>query len=501
MGAVIGVVALVLGLLGALFLVGLVFASRYRKVGPNEVMIVSGRRSRYLDASTGQTLPRNYRIVKGGGTVIMPILERVDDLSLEIMTIDVITPKVYTSKGVPLTVDGVAQVKIRGDDVSIATAAEQFLSKNTNEIKNVALQTLEGHLRAILGTLSVEEIYQDRDAFAQRVQEVAAGDLANMGLQIVSFTIRDIHDDQGYLDALGQARTAEVKRDAQIGQANADRDARIQAARAMQTAREAELEAQARVAEAEKSFQVQKAAYDAEVNRRRAEAEQAGNIQIAIERQKVRAEEVQIEVIERQKNIEVQKQEALRREQELEANVRRPAEAERFRIETIANASRYQREAEAQAEAAVIRARGEAEATAAQMRGLAEAQVIQAQGEAEAKAMSQKAAAWADYNQAAVLERLLEQMPAIASAISQPLSKMDKIVIIGNGGGDTGTGASRITRDVTDIIAQMPAAIEALTGIDVLAAIQNLAPIKTTDHHAQGNGRADIVDAPPATNR
>ena len=493
MGAVLGVSALVIGLLGALFLVGIIFASRYRKVGPNEVMVISGRRGRYIEPATGETVTRNYRIVKGGGTVVLPILERVDDLSLEIMTIDVITPKVYTSKGVPLTVDGVAQVKIRGDDISIATAAEQFLSKSTQEIKNVALQTMEGHLRAILGTLSVEEIYQDRDAFAQRVQEVAAGDMANMGLQIVSFTIRDIRDDQGYLDALGQARTAEVKRDAQIGQANADRDARIQAARAMQTAREAEFEAQARVAEAEKAFNVQKASYDAEVNRRNAEAEQAYNIQNAIERQKVRAEEVQIEVVERQKNIEVQKQEALRREQELEASVRRPAEAERFRIETLANANRYQREAEAQAEAAVIRTRGEAEATAAQLRGLAEAQVIQAQGEAQAAAMSQKATAWAEYNQAAVLERLLEQLPAIASAISQPLSKMDKIVVIGSG--DGGTGVSRITRDVTDIIAQMPAAVEALTGIDVLATIQGLAPLKTTD--GRGNGRPDIVEVPP----
>ncbi len=499
MDAIFGVGILVFAVLGAFFLVVAIAASRYKKVGPNEVLVISGRTHRYLDPVSGDSLSRNYRIVKGGGTVVLPVIERMDDLSLEIMTIDVATPKVYTSKGVALTVDGVAQVKVRGDDVSIATAAEQFLSKSTDEIKNVALQTLEGHQRAILGTLSVTQIYKDRDAFAQKVLEVAADDLAKMGLQIVSFTIRDISDDQGHLDALGQARTAEVKRDAKIGQANADRDAsieaakaeseaRIEAAKATQNAVEAEYESKARQAESEKKFSVEKAAYDAEVNRRQAESEQAFHIQIAIEKQKVRAEELQIEVIEGQKGIQVQQQEALRRERELEATVRRPAEAERFRIQTIAEAQLYEREAEAKAEAAVIKARGEAEAAiiiargeaeakAAQMQGLAQARIIQAQGEAEASAMRQKADAWGSYNQAAILDKLLDQLPAIAAAVSEPLSKTEKIVVIG-GGGENGTGVNRITQDVTQIIAQMPEAVEALTGIDILSSLQNLVALK-----------------------
>ncbi len=473
---VLGVILLAVVILGLFMTAVGLYAWRFQKVGPNEVLVISGRKGRYIDPVTGDVTTRNYRIVKGGGTFVWPVVERVDDLSLEIMTIDVVTPKVYTIQGVPVTVDGVAQVKVRGDDLSIATAAEQFLSKNTQEIKNVALQTMEGHLRAILGTMTVEEIYKDRDAFAQRVQEVAAGDLANMGLQIVSFTIRDIRDDQGYLDALGQARTAEVKRDARIGEANAERDARIQAARAMQEAREAEFVAETRVAEAEKEFSVQKAAYDAEVNRRNAESEQAYHIQNAIERQKVRAEEVQIEVIERQKAIEVQEQEALRTERELEATVRKPAEAEQYRVETIANAARYQREAEAQAEATAIKARGEAEAQAAKLQGMADAQVIQAKGEAEAAAMREKAAAWATYNQAAILDRLLDELPAIAAAVSEPLSKTEKIVVVG--GGRNGTGIDSVTQDITSIIAQMPAAVEALTGIDVIGSIQNLSAVQ-----------------------
>lgn len=495
MSGILGVMFLVFAVLGALFLVLAIAASRYKKVGPNEVLVISGRGQTYVDPVSGETLRRNYRIVKGGGTVVLPVLERVDDLSLEIMTIDVSTPKVYTSLGVPLTVDGVSQVKIRGDDVSIATAAEQVLSKTTDEIENVALQTLEGHLRAILGTLSVEEIYQDREKFAQEVQEIAADDLAKMGLQIVSFTIRDISDDQGYLDALGQARTAEVKRDAEIGQANADRDARIQAAKAKQEAQEAEFEADARVAEAEKEFAVQKAAYDAEVNRRKAESEQAYHIQTAIEKQKVRAEEVQVEVVERQKAIEVQQQEALRRERELEATIRKPAEAERYRIETLAQAQLYQREAEAKAEAAVIKARGEAEAQAERMRGIAQAQIIKAQGEAEAIAMHQKAEAWAGYNQAAILDKLLDQLPAIAAAVSEPLSKTEKIVVIGGGNSDGSTGVSRVTRDVTQIIAQMPETVQALTGIDILSTLQNLSAIKTTEAASNAGADEKVIDA------
>src|SRR5258708_23605095 len=173
-----------------------IWASRYAKVGPNEVLVVSGRRHRYADPD-GTVQYRGFRIVKGGGTFVIPVIEKVDRLSLELLTIDVEQQQdVYTSKGVPVRVDGVAQIKVKGDDISIATAAEQFLSKETEQIKHIAMQTLEGHLRAILGTMTVEDIYQNRDAFAGKVQEVAAGDMANMGLSIVSFTIKDIRDSQ-----------------------------------------------------------------------------------------------------------------------------------------------------------------------------------------------------------------------------------------------------------------------------------------------------------------
>jgi flotillin len=470
----------VVAIVGVIFVVGVFlgfYSSRYKKVGPNEVLVISGRKHAALDPVTGEKTMRNYRIVKGGGAFIWPVLERVDDLSLEIMTIDVITPKVYTIQGVPITVDGVAQVKIRGDDISIATASEQVLSKSQDEIRNVALQTLEGHLRAILGTLTVEEVYKDRDAFAAQVQEVAAGDLANMGLSIVSFTIKDIRDDQGYLDALGRKRTAEVKRDAQIGEAEAARDATIASAKARQEGETAKYQAEARIAEAEKDFQVQKADYDAQTNRKKAEAELAYTLQQNITNQQVKAEEVQVEVVERQKRIQVQEQEVLRKERELEAMVKKPAEAEQYRIQTLANAKKFQTLTEAEGQASASRSIGEGDADANKARGLAEAEIIRQQGLAEAEAMEKKALSWQMYNQAAIIQQIIEALPEVAAAVAQPLAQTDRIVII-NSGGDGGAGASKVTKDVTDIVAQVPATLEALTGIDLTETLKNLPGVR-----------------------
>lgn len=478
----------------------LVISGRYQKVGPNEALIISGRGSTRTDPVTGKKERVGYRIVKGGGTIVFPVLESAKRLSLEIMTIEVETPRVYTAQGVAVTVDGIAQVKVRSDEISIATAAEQFLSKNTDEIKQVALQTLEGHLRAIVGTLTVEEIYRDRDQFATRVQEVSAGDMANMGIGIISFTIKDIRDDQKYLDSLGVARTAEVKRDAAIGEALATRDAKIKAAGADQEGEQARFIAATKIAEADKNFQVQKSAYDAEVNRNRAAAELAYELQRNKSNQEVTAEQVQVQVIEKEKQIKVQEQEVLRRERELEATIRKPAEAEQYRIRTIADGDKYRTVTEANglaeankarglAEADVVRAQGFAEAEANKARGLAEADVIQAQGFAEAEAMKKKAEAWREYNQAAIIQQLIEAMPKIAAAISEPLSKTDRIVVISNGGGDgAGAGASKVSQDVANIVSQVPATVEALTGIDIIKTLKDLPRVQESEA-AQDMGR------------
>jgi flotillin len=333
--------------------------------------------------------------------------------------------------------------------------------------------------------MTVEGIYKDRDAFAQQVNEHSAVDLAKMGLTIVSFTIKDIHDDQGYLDALGQERIAQVKRDATIGQAEAARDATIRSAEARQKGETAKLEAETHIAEADKNYKVQKAAYDTETNRRQAEAELAHTLQQNITNQQVKGEEVQIEVVAKQRQIEVQTQEAQRKEKELEATVRRPSEAEQYRIQTLAKAKRFQTQTEAEGEAAAVRqvgegeadatrARGLAEAEVIKAKGLAEAEVIKAQGFAEAEAMQKKAEAWQDYNQAPILLQLIESLPQVAAAVAQPLAQTDRIVVISSGGDGASAGASRVARDVADIVSQVPATVEALTGINLIETLQNL---------------------------
>ena len=467
------------GLLVMAFIFMIVFASRYTKVGPNQVLVISGLKRRI---ETGEVV--GYRIVRGGGVFVWPVLEKVDFLSLEIMTIDVKTPEVYTIKGVPVLVDGVAQVKVRGDDVSVRTASEQFLSKDAAEIERVALQTLEGHLRAILGTLTVEEIYQNRDAFASKVQEVAAGDMANMGLQIVSFTIRDIRDNQGYLDALGKPRTAQVKRDAIIAQAEADRDSTIKSAQANQAGQTAKFEADTVVASSNRDYQMRLAEYQASVNLKKAEADLAYDLQRFKTGQGVKKEEITVSVVEKQSLIQVQEQEILRKQKELEATIQKPAEAERSRVETLAEAEKFKLETEAAgaaaaakargfAEADVVKAKGVAEAEAKRAQGLAQAEVIRAQGLAEAEAMAKKAESWRMYGEAAVTQMFVEMLPDLAGRIAEPLSKTEKIVIV-SGGGDS-AGASKVTRDVTNIMAQLPPALEAVSGIDLKRVLEKLA--------------------------
>lgn len=486
------------------------YRSLYRKVGPNEVLIIAGGKGEVITDERGDRHRLGFRMVKGGGTLVNPLTERVEIISLELITLDIVTPEFYTKLGVPIKVDGVTQIKVKGDDVSIRTAAEQFLNKSRDEIKQIAYQTVAGHLRAILGTMTVEEVYAAHETFAQKVAEVSANDLMNMGLEIVSFTIREISDSRGYLDAIGKKRIAEVKRDATIGEAEANRDASIRQAQASQEASTAKYEADTKIAEADRDYKLKVQDYTAAVNQKKAEADLAYDLQRFKTAQAVKEQEVQVQIIEKEKQTQLEEAEIKRREKELTATVQRPAEAERNRIQTIAEAEQFrlrttatgqaeaakttgfataevvQRsgEAEAQAnkvrglaeaevaqarafaEAKAIEAKGLAEATAVQAKGLAEAKAVEAQGLAEALAMSKRADAYRAYNEAAVAQMFIEKLPAIAEAVSAPLARIDKIVMVNSGGGPgDGIGASRLTGEVTNIIAQVPPVIEAMTGI------------------------------------
>ncbi len=479
----------VLGLLAAgvvivFFVMMIVFASRYTKVGPNEVLVISGRRGERVMESPGKERRLGFRIVKGGGAIVWPVLEKAEILSLEIMTLEVPTPEVYTITGVPVIVDGVAQIKVRSDDSSIRTAAELFLGKSREEIAAIAHQTIEGHLRAIIGTLTMEEIYKEREKFSQKVQEIAATDLANMGLSVVSFVVKNIADKQGYLDALGKPRTAQVKRDAIIAQAEADRDATIRSAAANQAGMEAKFAAETRIAEANRDFEMKRAEYQSGINLKKAEADLAYDLQKFKTQQLVKAEEIKIHVIEKERQIEVQEKEIRRRERELEATVNKPADAERYRMETLANARQFQLKTEAEGQAQATRSIGTGEADATKAKGLAQAEIIKAQGFSEADAMSQKAEAWKAYGEAALAQMMVEKLPEIARAISEPLSKTEKIVIV-NMGQDSG-GASKLTGDVTKIMAQLPHTIEALTGMNLTQLIDKVRGTTPTDKTVDG---------------
>ncbi len=458
------------------FFLLIAIAKRYKKVGPNEVMIISGRKHslRNTDGSVEET---GFRIRKGGGAFIWPLLERVDLLSLEVMTLEFTTPEVYTKPGVPIVVDGVAQVKVRGDEASVRTAGEQFLGKTAEQIKQVALQTVEGHLRAIVGSLTVEEIYRNRDQFASSVQEVAVADMANMGLTIVSFTLKDIRDSHGYLEALGKPRIAEVKRDAQIAQAEADRDAQVRSALAHQLGEIARIEADTKIAEANRDFQSRKAEYDAAVNLKRAEADLAYDIQKNRTSQELKKEEIQISVIEKEQQIVVQEREIQRREKELEATVKRSADAERYRIETEAAALRTRAEQVARGEAEAARLKGAAQAEVTQATGTADANIVALRGAAEAEAMRKKAESFQQYNEAAVLQTVLAALPEIARALAEPLSKTDRITMISTGGSD-GVGVSKLTADVAKVMAELPAVVESLSGVDLRKLIEAVPALK-----------------------
>lgn len=476
-------------------------ASRYRKVGPNQVLVIYGKKHGFHDAVSGQRMSRGFRIVKGGGTVVWPVIETCQILSLELMTLDINTPAVYTRQGVPLMVEGVAQIKVQGDDTSIVTAAEQFLDKTQAQIAEIALHTLEGHLRAIIGTMDVEEIVTNWDSFAQRVQEVSAVDLANMGLQVVSFVIKFVRDDQGYLEAWGRPRIAAVKRDATIAEAEAMRDSTVRSAQAHQLAETAKFEAESLVAQSDRDYKMKVADFNAAVQQKTAEADLAYNLQKFKTQQAVTLEEVQVTIIEKQKQIEVQEQEILRREKELAATVQKPAEAERAKIQQLAEAEQYRLQTTATGQAEATRAVGIAEADANRAKGLAEAAVIQAKGFSEAQAMAKKAEAWQEYNEAAILQIVVENLPALASAIAQPLSKTEKIIVIGGGGEGSGAGASKVTQDVVNVVAQLPPMIQALTGMsleDVLKKLPEYTKGASSGKTAEGRKPAPKPEAPAA---
>lgn len=413
-------------------------------VGPHQALVISG----------GCCGSRSVRTIIGGWGWAWWWVTEVQELALGVMTLTPQCEHVETLEGVPLTVTGVAQVKVMTEPDLLEAACEQFLGKDRASIENTILHTLEGHLRAILGTLSVEAIYRDRDEFATLVREMAEPDVGRMGIEILSFTIKDLYDRVEYLDSLGRAQTANVKRDADIGVAEAERDAGIREAQCEKTRMDTRYHADTEIANSTRDFELQKASYNMAVNASLAEAELAYTLQEAKERQKIRAEQIEIDVVERRKLIEIEDQEIIRNEKSLDATVRQPAEAEAYRLEQIAEGSRTQTVLAASAEADAIRAIGAARAIS-----------VAAKGNAEAEGMMKKAEAYSQFGDAAKLNVVLESLPLIAAELSAPLARTSEIVITGSSNAP-GT-LTNLGREVTSLAGTLPPAIRALTGVDI----------------------------------
>lgn len=415
----------------------------FHTCGPNEAMVVSG-------CCLSKPL-----LIPGGRVFVWPGLQKLQKISLNTMTLSIQSDRVYTQLGVAITVTGIAQVKIQGQNIEMLQAAcQQFLGKSEKEILRIAQETLEGHQRAIMGNMTVEEIYKDRKKFSKAVFEVASSDLVNMGISVVSYTIKDVKDDEGYLKALGMTRTAQVKRDARIGEAEARRDAGIKESIAEEQRMASRYENDIQIAHAQRDYELKKAAFDQEVLTKKAQSELAYALQAAKTKQAIKEEQMQIEVIERAQNIQVQEQEIIRRERELDATIRKPAEAEKYRLEKLAEANRNRIIYEAQAKAQAV-----------QMKGDAEAFAIEAKAKAEAEQMVKKAAAFKEYQEAALVDMVLDMLPKVAAEIAAPLAQTRKVTMVSMGKGDI--GAAKLTGEILEVMERMPSVVENITGVNI----------------------------------
>lgn len=506
----------IIGIIVGVILIICVILSMWKKIPQDKAAVITGLKK---------------RVITGGGGIVIPLLERIDTISLESMKLDVRTNGAMTSQGVPINTDGVAVIKVRNDKSSILAAIEQFNATKESEtvqiISDVSREVLEGKLREIISKLTVEEIYNDRESFGAKVHEVAGTDLAEMGLEIKTLTIKDISDNNGYLKALGEARIAEVKKNAQIAVAESNKETQIKTSEAQRIGETASIEAQTAIAEAQKNKNIKQLSFEKEQSAAKADADAAYNIQKNIAQKAmtdtemdaevlrqqrlkdVETEKIQISIAAEQKNIELALKKAERKEKELLETMVKPAEAEKATRALNAEAEKYKeiaeaearaearklqaaaeaeaRKIQAQAEAEAIKMQAEAQATQTQLqgqaeaekakakglaeaevikqKGLAEAEAIKMQGLAEAEAMEKKAQAYAKYNDAGKMEMLVNILPEVAKHVAEPMSRIEKIVVMD--GGSNGESAVSVAKTVSSTMSAVMDSVKEMTGFDL----------------------------------
>ena len=433
-------------------------ASRYKVAKPNEALVIAGKKGS----------PGGIKVVVGGGAIVYPLINVAKRLSLEVRSITVGLDGAVTTQGVPVSVEGIVNVKIADDEDALRQAAQRFLDSQA-AIAEIVRNVMEGSLRTIIGQLTVEQLIRDREVFAARVQDVANSDLQGTGLAIDVFTIQSIDDTEGYIINLGRKAAAEVRRNAEIAEAEAEREAREK----QETARQ-------QILEAEKVTQLKEQSVRHAVAAEQARADQAGPLAEAESKREVVVTETEVaELV------------AKRRDKELDSEIRRQADAQRYAEEQGAEARKYASVADADAAAQARRLRAEADADAVRFTaqadkdkrlleaeaeranleaiaagtafeeretGNAKADAVRAVGEAEADAMRKKADAYKEYENAAVLELLVSRLPEVARAIAEPIGQVDKITIIDS------EGASKLTRTTANTMEQLDAVLSSFTG-------------------------------------
>jgi flotillin len=446
-------------------------SKQYRKVGPNEVLIVSGGRKRTVTEPDGAKRKVGYRYRLGGGTFVWPFLETASVLPMEVIPISIRTPEVLTHGGVPVLAEGVAQLKIDSSDQALRLAAEQFLGLGKDGIRGVAQAILEGKMREVIGTMTVEDIYRGRQEFSNRVVQAAHQDLSRMGLALMSFSLMGISDTQGYIDSLARPLIAAAKRDAAIAEAETEKEAVIRSSQARREAEVARLQSDAQIAKAQWENEAKKAESQAAVNQKKAQADFSYEIERHKLSQEIKREEAKVKLIEKEQAIQIEGLEIARKEKELEASVVRTADARKYQVRAEAEAEEFRIQAEARGKAEALRLEAGIEADKIRQRGLA-----------EAEAMTQKAKAYEKYNEAALLSQYLQVLPQMAKSVAEPLSKVEKIVVVG---GDKDLGTTRLTAQVGQVLAQMPDIVKTLTGVDLAKILKDkLAPEAKKDEKA-----------------
>jgi flotillin len=460
----------------------LVVRGRYKKAGPDEALIVFGRRRFFgvkVRDDSGDIAA--FRIISGGGTFVWPAWESYEYLSLKMMTLDIDLQHVYTVQGIPINVKAVAQVKIPSDTDHIRRAAEGFLGVTPEQVTATIKETVAGHLRGIVGTLTVEELYRDQKRFQDSVRDEAHQDLVGMGFAFRSFVFQEIQDDEGYLNALGQPKIQEALKNARIAKATADRDARIEEEGARQEKERKRISVDVEIADSDKALELKKASIKQEVDVAQAKAVKSGEMELKVQ------------------DIEIAKREVERQKLELNATIReradaqkyeaeRLADAEQYRVERQASADRKQREEASEALRAEGNAKAEAESVMRRNIGMAEADAIRAKGEAEAEARRLLAEALKLYNEAGLSIEALKVLPEIAAAVSEPLSRAGTATIITNGSDGSGTGASKLTEDVVQVLSQLSPIMDQLAGVDLKRFLQDISKLPARSSRKEEKG-------------